>query len=329
MRRISPRFLTIAALVVCGTLTIHGPTATADDKPIPLHVAVQKGLVDVEVVGRGASTGDSVQVRVQRKGNQAVSVSVDPGTVIQPKGAGVQTMALAGVKYKQVGRTLQKAEAIELSDDQPQTYILEGYCRDIEKPTPTAANQFAVDGPDADNAKVLVHAKKLGATVKVTQSAIWIQRSKLSDGELKRYFQVSDDELDAARKLLVSVESQDEAQEVDVKVVLDRLRKLAVRAPGDRIRRGDTVEVASGEAELKARVGDKSLGVAKQGDQLEVLGVQGADSLIVRIEVDGKRERALIKTSDVKLAKAASRPVLNAVLNAAEEAKLEVFDKSP
>lgn len=299
----------------------------AADNPIPLHVAVQKGLVDVQVLGRGACTGDSVQVRVQRKGNQALSVSVEPGTVIQPQGSNVQTMALSAVKFKQVQRTLQKADTIELPDDQPQTYILEGFCRDIEKPTPTSSNSFVVVAPDSDNAKVLVHAKKLGATVKVTQSAIWIQRSKMSDDQLKRHFQVSDDELDAARKLLVSVEKPDAGQEVDVKVLLDRLRQRATRPANDKLKRGDTVEVAVEEASVKTRLGDKELGVVKKGSQLEVLGIPSDEGLLVRAEIGGRKERGIIKTADVKLVKSASRPVLNAVLNAAEEAKLEVFDK--
>ncbi len=320
----------LLTMVLCAgwiALNLRTPIgAAAADKPIPLHIAIQKGLVEVEVLGRGASTGDSVQVRVKRVGGVDVAVAVEPGTVIQPTAGSAQSMALAGVKYKQVQGGLQKADLIELNDDDQQTYILEGYCRDIEKPTPNFKDSFAGAGPDADNAKVLVRAKQLGATVKVTQSAIWIQRSKLSDDELRRHFQVSVEELDAARQLLVSVARPDPAKDVDVKVVLDRVRQLSARNPATSIHRGDTVELVSDEVEFKSRLGDKTLGKLPQGQQLEVLGVV-SDAVVVRAEVEGKKQRGLVKLTDVKRVKAANRPILSAALRAAEEAKLEVFDK--
>ena len=215
--------------------------AKVDDAPIPLHVAVERGLVDVQVAGRGASTGDSVEVRVRRKDDAKLTISVEPGTVIQPTGSNVQTMTLAGVKYKHSRRGFEPAAQIELNDDSRQTYILEGYCRDFEKPTPTRHNQFSVQGPDADNAQVLVRAKQLGATVKVTQSAIWIQRSNPKDEELRQRFDMSDDEIQAARGLLVAVDSPDQQVTVDVQAALERLRTLATRLKRTNVQRGDVV----------------------------------------------------------------------------------------
>ncbi|MFO0870358.1 MAG: hypothetical protein U0935_15635 [Pirellulales bacterium] len=300
--------------------------AVAADKPIPLHIAVQKGLVEVEVHGRGGSTGDSVQVGVRRLAPGNVSVVVEPGTVIQPKAGPVQTMALAAVKYRHVEGGWQKADAIELNSDAPQTYILEGYCRDIEKPSPGARDAFEVAGPDRENARVLVQAKKLGATVKVTQSAIWIQRSKLSDDELRRHFQVSVEELDAARQLLVSVEKPEAGREVDLKVAFDRLRRLASRAGSAALKRGDTVEVTEEEVPLKTRAGDKTVATLKKGQQLEVLGV-ASETVTVRGEVDGQKQRGQLRLAEVKRVRSASRPVLGALLKAASDVELEIFDK--
>ena len=144
------------SLVSMGPLHRAGSAAAADT-PIPLHIAVEKGLVEVEVLGRGAAAGDSIQVSVKRKGGADISVSVEPGTVIQPKTGQVQTMVLAGVKYKQVASGWQKADVIELKDSQKQTYLVEGYCRDIEKKTPSTKDSFAVAAPDGGDAKVLVH----------------------------------------------------------------------------------------------------------------------------------------------------------------------------
>lgn len=301
-------------------------SAVAADPPVPLHVAVKKGLVEVEVLGRGAAAGDSIQVGVKRKGGADVSVSVEPGTVVQPQTGPVQSMVLAGVKYKQVQGGWQKADLIELKDNTKQIYILEGYCRDIEKKTPGTKDTFAVSGPDSENAKVLVRAKQLGATVRVTQSAIWIQRSKLSDEELRKQSQLTPEEIAAARQLLVSVERPNAGTDVEIKVALDRIRQLAARNPGSKIRPGDTVELSSDDVEVKARRGNKTLGKLKKGQQLEVIGLV-SDAVVIRAEFDGEKQRGLVKLSDLKLVKSASRPVLNAVLNAAEGFQLEVFDK--
>lgn len=325
----SAKLVLLAALSVgfisTGPLSLLG-SASAADTPIPLHVAVKKGLVEVEVLGRGAAAGDSIQVGVKRKGGANVSVSVEPGTVVEPQTGPVQSMVLAGVKYKQVKGGWQKADVIELKDDVKQVYILEGYCRDIEKKTPGTKDSFAVTAPDGDNAKVLVRAKQLGATVRVTQSAIWIQRSKVSDEELRRQSQLTAEEISAARQLLVSVERPDAGRDVEVKVALDRIRQLAARNPGSKIKPGDLVELASDNVEVKARRGTKTLGKLKKGQQLEVLGLT-SDAVVVRTEFDGEKQRGLVKLSDLKLVKSASRPLLNAVLNAAEDFQLEVFDK--
>ena len=82
-------------------------------RPIPLHIAVQKGLVEVQVQGRGSSTGDSVQVSVRRTTPQNVTVVVEPGTVINSKSGDVQSMSLNRVKYEQIGRDLRAATKIE------------------------------------------------------------------------------------------------------------------------------------------------------------------------------------------------------------------------
>jgi hypothetical protein len=235
-------------------------------------------------------------------------------------------MVLAGVKYKQVPSGWQKADAIELKDNQKQIYILEGYCRDIEKKTPSTKDSFAVAAPDSGDALVLVRAKQLGATVRVTQSAIWIQRSKLSDEEIRQRSLLNAEELSAARQLLVSVERPDAARDVEIKVALDRIRQLAARNPGAHIKPGDVVELANDDVEIKSRLGNKTLGKLKKGQQLEVIGLTN-DAVVVRTEFEGQKQRGLVKLTDLKLVKSATRPVLNAVLNAAEGLQLEVFDK--
>lgn len=325
MFRSTKLMLAVFGLGLISLAQMHR-TSSAADAPIPLHIAVQKGLVDVDVVGRGAAAGDSIQVSVKRRGGANVTVSVAPGTVINPKSNPVQSMVLSGVKYKLIQNAWQKADVIDLKDNELHIYILEGYCRDIEKKTPGAQDSFAVTAPDDANAKVLVHAKRLGATVRVTQSAIWIQRSKLNDEDLRKQSLLTAEEIDAARKLLVSIEHPNSGGEVDVKVALDRIRQLAARNPSTNIKRGDLVELVGDDVEVKARIGNKTLGTLKKGLQLEVLGLTN-DSAVIRTDFDGQKQRGLVKLSDLKLVKSATHPVLNAVKQAAGDFQLEVFEK--
>jgi hypothetical protein len=232
------------------------------DRAIPLHVAIDKGLVDVTVYGRGSSTGDSVQVTVQRKTPRSVHVIVLPGTVIESTSGDVQSMALGGVKYELIGNGYYEAESIELTDDEQHIFILQGYCRDIEKPTPTSQDLFKVTPPDSATAAVLIQARRVGASSKLTQAAIWIQRSDVSDEELQKAFPVTLEEIHAARRLLVSIEQPEVT--VDVQVLIDKLgerlaERRAKRSSRDREKRKkagsprvvDRLRNAAGDVQLE------------------------------------------------------------------------------
>ena len=217
---------TLLPMIVWSLIGV-GSIAFAE-RAIPLHVAIDKGLVNVTVNGRGSSTGDSVQVTVQRATSRNVRVEVLPGTVIESKSGDVQSMALGGVKYERIGNEYHEAESIELTDDKQHVFILQGYCRDFGKPTPQLRSTFQVAPPDRANAAVLVQAMRLGASTKLTQVAIWIQRSDVSDAELQQAFPVSLEEIQAARRLLASIEQPEVS--VDVQVLIEKLgKRLAER----------------------------------------------------------------------------------------------------
>lgn len=266
--------LALPLIVLLASTGLGG--AVFADRAIPLHVAIEKGLVDVSVNGRGSSTGDSVQVTVKRTTNREVRVEVAPGTVIESKAGDVQSMALGGVKYERIGNGYYEAEAIELADDKPHVYILQGFCRDFEKPTPQTQSTFNVAAPDKADASVLAQALRVGASTKLTQAAIWIKRSNVSDEQLRKSFPMTDEEIQAARQLLVSVDTPDAT--VDVEALVDNLReklgdrlkeRLAKRAPRAR-------DVRSNEGEPRVL---ERLRIAAEEVQLEVF-----DKLKVAIE---------------------------------------------
>ncbi len=86
------------------------------------------------------------------------------------------------------------------------------------------------------------------------------------------------------------------------------------------------MEVTAEEVELKTRAGDKTVATLQKGQQLEVLGV-ASETVTVRGEVEGQKHRGLLRLADVKRVKSASRPVLGALLKAASDVELEIFDK--
>ena len=128
------------------------------------------------------------------------------------------------------------------------------------------------------------------------------------------------------QQLQILTSSHYRQHSIEIKVALDRIRQLAARNAGSTIKPGDLVELTSDGVEVKSRLGNKTLGKLKKGQQLEVLGLTN-DAVVVRTEFEGQRQRGLVKLSDLKLVKSASRAVLNAVLNAAEGLQLEVFNK--
>lgn len=243
-------------------LTLIGVSSTAfADRAIPLHIAIEKGLVDVTVNGRGSSSGDSVQVTVQRGTRNNVRVAVLPGTVIESKTGDVQNMTLGGVKYEQIGNAFHEADVIELNDDKQHVFILQGFCRDFEKPTPQSQNTFNVSAPDASDTKILLQAAKLGASSKLTQAAIWIQRSGVSDEQLRKTFPVTQEEIDGARSLLVSIESPETT--VDVQVLIDKLSgKIGDRLAELREKRAARRE-GNDERPAAARSGDRLRSLAE------------------------------------------------------------------
>lgn len=267
-------------------VAFNGMLLQAED--IPLHVAVQNGFVDVKVTGRGASSGDSVQVSVKRtaKAPRNISVIVEPGTVIKSTSGKVQSMALNGVKCEVKGRSYLPATKIEVTSS-PRTFILEGFCRDFKMPTPQTSDSFSIAAPDPMNAQILVRAKSLGTSIKVTQSALWIKANGASDEELKERFKASKEEIEAAHQLLVAVE--DPAKEEEIKLKLDDISSLITDIRDAVLdaqqNRGKTAVVSKeGVSLMTTPISQVEI---PKGTEVTVMGGFGG-RFMVKAEVDGR-----------------------------------------
>ena len=208
---------------------------------IPLHVAVQKGLVNVEVTGRGVCSGDAVQVEVRRTPAAGhVIVEVNPGTVIETTVDGVQSMALQKVRYVRVGvGNFQATTEIDLIDDKPRTCVMVGFCRNFRKKTPQAEHRFSVHAPDARDGQLIETAAKYSTTVKVTQAALWIQREGVNEQDLQKRYRLTSAEVQAAKKLVVCVNQPDPS--VDVQVDIQAIAQRLKEARAGKITKGDAV----------------------------------------------------------------------------------------
>jgi len=255
----------------------------ADTDAIPLHVAVEKGLVDVRITGRGVCSGDAVEVQVTRKqGAGNILVNVTPGTVIETGRANVQSMALQKVHYVRVGDgDFKESDAIRLTNDDPHVCVLVGFCRDFRKDTPKKHDKFEVARISNDNAteterKILEQADKLDVSVKVTQAALWIHRDKVTDDDLKRSYKMTDDEIKISRKLLTAVENP--RADIDVTIELKEFAKriaeqIAERRKG-KITIGDTV-VAINDIEAP------TAGLKNRTDKVKIAA--GTEFKVVRV----------------------------------------------
>ena len=243
-----------ATLVV---MLMVGTPASAAVK-VTLQEAVEKRMVEVDVNSLGGATGDTIRVEVKRKVPKALHIEVTPGTVFVARNQKVQNMTAGRLKGELIDpRHYRPAEVIVLENDDPHTYLVESYCLDYHKPPPKREDSFslALDG-DRRAVRVLTDRDKTSVDVSLwaAQCAIWIDRTGVTDSELKRRFRkVTDDDLRTARRMVKDAEQrgiEQVPQDIDpaVKVEIERLYSPypAVRSRGAETLRsmGSRAEVA-------------------------------------------------------------------------------------
>lgn len=87
---------------------------------IPLDQAIKDGNVSVEITGMGGSTGDTIQITVQRKVPETLRLSLRPGTVFKSISGKVQNMLAVSIiaVARQLLQDVEKAEEIEKQPQQ-------------------------------------------------------------------------------------------------------------------------------------------------------------------------------------------------------------------
>lgn len=208
------RFLTLKNQVppmriVCATLALLMALPAAAQQNVTLGQAVSEGKVAVKVSASGGSSGDTIELSVQRKGNAALRVAVPAGTVFQCVGGAAQNLAAARVKGETSGGdSYSPATTIELDDNGWHTYVIEAYCMDFHKDNPAPANAYTLGGVDAYAGKIVAAGLALNASLNTIQAALWIGREKIPDAELTRKFEIDGSDLQKAHALLRGLEAR-------------------------------------------------------------------------------------------------------------------------
>jgi hypothetical protein len=188
-------------------------TSSFADIFMPLGEAVKEKKVKVEITGLGGSSGDTIQITVQRVVSEILHLTLDSGTVFLSKSGKVQNMVCSRIRGERTGPTkFRPRSEIVLRDNLKHAYIVESYCLDFHKANPGQDDQFEISTPDLRAKKILEAARNKSLNTATVQSAIWIDREGLSDKELKNRFPVSDTEIKAARDLLLQLKNKKKSQ---------------------------------------------------------------------------------------------------------------------
>jgi len=169
-----------------------------------LREAAERGLVQYEVAGRGASSGPALVLGIQRLSDAEFDVYVAPGTVFMPGGGDVQRMVAWGV-IGVIGAdgTVQPATSVYLPTQEVKLVLLEAYCLDFELENPAVEHRFqAVAAPAVRAAQLIYEGKRNGLSTGAIQTAIWVQEDSLERQEIQAKFDATDEEVDDAFELL-------------------------------------------------------------------------------------------------------------------------------
>jgi len=188
---------------VAAALLAALPSISRAAEAVPLHEAMTNGQVWINVTSLGGASGDTLLVTARRLVPRPLRVWLAPGTVFTSRSGNSQNMTGAAFKGERVGDHAYRPEAeMLLQDDAEHAYVVEAYCLDFHKDNPRAGESFSVTKPDARVGRLLSSGRRSSVSFPVLQSALWMEREKISEAEVRQRLPVRVEELRAARELL-------------------------------------------------------------------------------------------------------------------------------
>ncbi|MDC0936990.1 HEAT repeat domain-containing protein [Pirellulales bacterium] len=230
--------------IVGSCLALFLSLATTDvpvaaQETLDLDVAVRRGLVSVDVESLGGATGNRVKVRVQRKTDKQLNLTVQSGTTFAPQGADVQGLAIVKLVGKYIpGNRYHRCPTMVLVDNQSHAYLMQSVCVDYHKSSPRQGQRYALAGVDVRCQRIFSAPQIDGATIWSHQSAVWIDRVGVPTSDLQRKFHVKTVDIRAAQSMIQHAEQvgAESLAEVDVSVdVRNQVRGLFSSNPQVRV----------------------------------------------------------------------------------------------
>ncbi len=200
----------IASLVLCLALTAGGAAQTsgrgasgAAAAPVTLQRAIETGKIDAELMGTGASSGDSIKLKVRKRAKGPLTVTVPPGTMLRNSNGGEQDMVVSAVRGIDLGGGLiRPASRISLTSAAPVTVFLSAFCAAFERENPSPQSNFSVGPPDPQLACIARRAANLSVAAK--QAAVWMYTDNISYGHMSQKFRVTQGDWSAAQGVVAA-----------------------------------------------------------------------------------------------------------------------------
>ncbi|NLF12572.1 MAG: WD40 repeat domain-containing protein, partial [Anaerolineaceae bacterium] len=179
---------------------LPSPAATAEDS-MTLREAIDEGVAEVQILGTGAASGNSIIIAVRRLGDRLATIRVEPGIVLASSNPAEQDMVVRRLLGWRVDeQQYRPAEAISLfgPEDAAQEYAVEAYCLNFQRNSPGQATSFSVGGPPPQGVLAVLQAVDqvpgAGTDVAALQMAVWAVTDNPTGAEMaERGYQSSVD----------------------------------------------------------------------------------------------------------------------------------------
>lgn len=204
MRKLALGFLVLAFWMVLG---VWGSEAESPRQNLSLDTAIARGQARVEFRGRGASTGDSIILRITNLTTNPLVVGVTPGTVLRSASAGIQDMIAERVRGIPMGEgRFRPAAEISLAPKATAEYILLAYCLNFDRANPDPQSRFTVGRVDSPELQklfaVLSQVSPQQRTIGSVQAAVWAITGDVTREQLQSRFPTTEADIANARRLL-------------------------------------------------------------------------------------------------------------------------------
>jgi|GEM_PF-1879136 len=180
-------------------ITVETPIYTLDE-------AIDSDLVKAEITGKGASSGDSINLKLTRKTSEPIEITVPKGTVLHASGGAQNMVVLKLSGIPEGSQWIIPLSKIVLDSSEPQTFILEAYCLDFHKDNPSSSTKFSVGtATDHQILRILNAVDDLSsdtASLAAIQIAIWVVTEDVSKSELYNRFSAEQSDINNAKIIL-------------------------------------------------------------------------------------------------------------------------------